>query len=74
MVKKKIYKIAKWCDGCGECVEACPLDAIIQQGDKYIITDECDGCSDCVDACPIEAIVEEGENVKFESEGGDESE
>lgn len=46
MVKKKIYKIAKWCDGCG----------------------------DCVDACPIEAIVEEGENVKFESEGGDESE
>lgn len=74
MNKKKIYKIAKWCDRCGDCLEACPLGAIIQQGDKYIITDKCDGCGDCIDACPIEAIVEEGENVEFESKGDDESE
>ncbi|WP_083816865.1 4Fe-4S binding protein [Flexistipes sinusarabici] len=42
------------CTLCGECVIACPLDAI----DEEIIIDftKCDYCGKCVDTCPENAI------------------
>lgn len=45
------------CSGCGECVQACPLDAI-QIEDNLAKVDEetCGDCGACVDACPNEAI------------------
>jgi len=42
------------CTSCGECIIACPLDAI----DNEISIDftKCDYCGKCVDACPENAI------------------
>jgi len=40
------------CAGCGECVEACPVDAIRMEGD-FPTADQgwCIGCGVCVDRC-----------------------
>jgi len=51
-------KITDECIGCGTCVEACPLGAIVESGDVYIITDDCTECRACVDACPVNAIID----------------
>lgn len=45
------------CDGCGECVEVCPVDAIELQNEKAAINDECIDCGICVETCPNEAIL-----------------
>lgn len=45
------------CDGCGACVDVCPMEAIEIVDDKAIIDeDECGDCGACVDECPTEAI------------------
>jgi electron transfer flavoprotein alpha subunit len=51
-------KITEECIGCGTCVESCPLNAIVESGEIYIITDDCDECRACVDVCPINAIID----------------
>jgi len=44
------------CTGCGECVEACPVDAITMEGDFPTVDEDwCIGCGVCVDKCPSEA-------------------
>ncbi|MBN1911239.1 MAG: 4Fe-4S binding protein [Pirellulales bacterium] len=48
---------ADTCTGCGQCVEACPLDAIELQDDIAVVDeDTCGDCGACVDVCPVEAI------------------
>jgi ferredoxin len=44
------------CDGCGECVEVCPISAIQIQNGKANISDNCIDCGICVRSCPNEAI------------------
>jgi NAD-dependent dihydropyrimidine dehydrogenase PreA subunit len=44
------------CVQCGECVEACPHQAISQNGDYAIDIDKCRKCGICEDACPSGAI------------------
>lgn len=45
------------CLGLGNCVEACPFDAIvIENGLAKIIPSKCTGCSKCVAACPKNII------------------
>lgn len=45
------------CSGCGECVEACPLEAIEIQDEKAVVDEEtCGDCGACADVCPNEAI------------------
>lgn len=45
------------CNACEECVERCPMDAVVE-GDGFmeINPDRCIGCGVCVSACPQEAI------------------
>jgi Fe-S-cluster-containing hydrogenase component 2 len=47
------------CDGCGDCVEACPTEAIVIEDEKASVTEECVDCGACIDVCPNEAITEE---------------
>ena len=51
-------RINENCVGCGTCVDACPVSAIVQSGEMYKITDECTECGACVEVCPVEAIVD----------------
>jgi len=52
------YQIdANTCVGCGACASSCPISAIEQKEDKYIISpDICAGCGACESACPVNAI------------------
>jgi len=45
------------CTGCGECVEACPFNAIsLKDGKAEIDYPICKHCNVCVKACPVGAI------------------
>lgn len=46
------------CDGCGICVEICPMDALRldTKGKAYMKYDECWYCGCCVIDCPQKAV------------------
>ena len=45
------------CDGCGQCMEFCPVEAVIMEGDVPVIDgDRCTECGVCVDKCPQNAV------------------
>jgi len=45
------------CEGCKDCVDACPTEAIVMKDDKaFVIEDDCADCGNCVDECPTGAI------------------
>lgn len=47
------------CNQCGECVEACPMEAIALRDGAYVIDKElCTDCGACVAACPTSVIFE----------------
>lgn len=48
---------AEECTGCGECVEICPMDAIVEEnGASVVLGKRCIGCGLCVNRCPVDAI------------------
>jgi len=50
------YKISDDCISCGACEAECPVQAISQGEDKYVINaDECLDCGACAGVCPVEA-------------------
>ena len=47
------------CDGCGECILACPVSGAIggQHGQRHVIKKEkCIGCGRCLNSCHVRAI------------------
>ena len=45
------------CNGCGMCVDVCPLQSISLENDKAKVDkDTCTECEQCVDECPNKAI------------------
>jgi ferredoxin len=46
------------CDGCGICIEICPVGALLLQQGKIVFQPrvDCDYCGTCEAACPRGAI------------------
>ncbi len=50
------YIINEECISCGACVDECPVEAISEGGDKYVIdANTCTECGACADVCPVDA-------------------
>ena len=50
------YKISDDCISCGACEAECPVQAISQGDDKYVIdADACLDCGACAGVCHVEA-------------------
>jgi ferredoxin len=50
------YKINDECISCGACQPECPVDAISEGSDKYVIDpSKCIECGACADVCPVGA-------------------
>lgn len=47
-----------FCDQCGTCADACPVDAIELRDGIYQVNEaDCIACHDCVSACPHSVMV-----------------
>ena len=46
------------CIGCAQCLEPCPVDAIIGAPKQMhtVVADWCTGCELCIAACPVDCI------------------
>lgn len=54
------YRITDKCISCGACAAACPVSAISEGDDKYVIDPSlCIECGTCRAVCPVEAPEEE---------------
>lgn len=54
------YKISDECISCGACEVECPVNAISNGGDKFVIdADTCISCGACEGVCPVGAPSED---------------
>ena len=52
------------CDLCLACVEACPVDAIVEKNDRLSFDEDlCTDCDICVEVCPTAVIVKKEKGV-----------
>ena len=51
------HVISSECISCGACESTCPVEAISQGDDQFVIdAGTCTDCGACVDSCPVSAI------------------
>jgi ferredoxin len=53
------FEISDECLACGVCADECPVEAISEGEDQFIIdADECTDCGSCQEVCPNDSISE----------------
>ena len=58
-VNNMAFVISDECVKCGACAEECPVSAISEGDDKYVIdADACLSCGACAGVCPVGAPAE----------------
>jgi len=51
------HRITSDCVSCGQCADECPVNAISEGEDQYVIDpDACTDCGNCAEVCPADAI------------------
>ena len=56
------YVIGEDCISCGACEAECPVSAISQGEDRYVIDpDVCVECGACAGVCPVDAPKQRGD-------------
>lgn len=51
------FRINDLCISCGSCVDVCPVNAISEGKERYVIDEEkCLICSRCLEECPVQAM------------------
>ena len=56
-VRIMAYVIGEDCISCGTCAGECPVEAISEGAERYVIdADACTECGTCASVCPSEAI------------------
>jgi ferredoxin len=54
------YAISDECIKCGACEGECPVEAISEGENAYVIdADTCISCGACADVCPVDAPAEQ---------------
>lgn len=54
------YVITDKCIACGACAADCPVEAISEGDEQYVIdAEKCISCGACADNCPVEAPQED---------------
>mgnify|MGYP003588391484 CR=1 FL=1 len=54
-----MLQIQECCDGCGRCVDICPVEGAIIAGAPFVIdTTKCAECGACGNECPSGAITD----------------
>jgi len=55
-VRLMAYQISDECIACGACAAECPVSAISEGDNKYVIdADTCIECGACAETCPVGA-------------------
>jgi len=44
------------CDGCGQCLEVCPVEGIKIENGKAVATEHCIDCGSCEAVCTSHAL------------------
>ncbi len=67
----RVYTNARWCKGCGICVEFCPKGVLglVKQKVRILEPEKCTRCGLCEMRCPDYAIWLDVEDVDWGAEG-----
>ncbi len=70
-----VITVKETCDGCGDCVDMCPVKILSVKGKKVEVSEPeaCTLCNTCVEICPRDGISVEGDEsrvvLRFETDG-----